>query len=108
MAEPLASLLRQPFRSVPGDVREQLLQGKRLIHVPDIAALEDRNPEGQAALDAGVRTLLILPLRKGDALLGYITAKPSRSPPIHRQADCLAGKLRCAGSDRDGERAAAD
>src|SRR5262249_3424837 len=67
MAEPLASWLRQPFRSVPGDVREQLLQGERLIHIPDIATLEDRNPEGQAALDTGVRTLLIVPLRKDDA-----------------------------------------
>src|SRR5271166_6518436 len=59
MAEPLASWLREPFRSAPGDARERLLQGERLFHIPDTAALEhpNPNPESQAALDAGVRTL---------------------------------------------------
>src|ERR1041384_1231433 len=31
-------------------------------------------PEREVAVDAGVRTLLIVPLLKDDALLGYITA----------------------------------
>jgi GAF domain-containing protein len=56
-------------------VGERLLRGERLIHIHDIATLEQhRNPEHQAALDAGVRTLLIVPLRNDHALLGYITA----------------------------------
>jgi PAS domain S-box-containing protein len=82
MAEPLASWLREPFRSAPGDARERLLQGERLFHIPDIAALEHRNPERQAALDAGVRTLLVVPLRKDGALLGYITANRREVRPF--------------------------
>jgi len=81
MAEPLASWLREPFRSAPGDVRERL-QGERFIHAPDIAALEYSNPERQAALDAGVRTVLVVPLRKDGALLGYITANRREVRPF--------------------------
>jgi adenylate cyclase len=83
MAEPLASRLREPFRSVQGDVRERLLQGEQLIHIPDISALDHRNPEGKAALEAGVRTLLIVPLRKEQALLGYITANRREVRPFN-------------------------
>jgi GAF domain-containing protein len=82
MAEPLASWLREPIPSVPGDVRERLLHGERLIHIADIAASETASPERQAALDAGVRTLLIVPLRKDDALLGYITANRREVRPF--------------------------
>jgi two-component system, NtrC family, sensor kinase len=82
MAEPLASWLREPIPSVPGDVRERLLHGERLIHIADIAASETRSPERQAALDAGVRTLLIVPLRKDDVLLGYITANRREVRPF--------------------------
>jgi GAF domain-containing protein len=82
MAEPLASWLRKPFRSTPGDLRERLLRGERLMHIPDIAALERRSPERQQALDAGVRTLLIVPLRKDDFLLGYITANRREVRPF--------------------------
>jgi GAF domain-containing protein/sensor histidine kinase YesM len=82
MAEPLASRLREPFRSTPGDVRERLLHGERLIHIPDIHVLDATNPESRAALDAGVRTLLIVPLRKDDALLGYITANRREVRPF--------------------------
>ena len=82
MAEPLASWLREPFRAAPGDVRERLLHGERFIHIPDIAVPDAAQPENQAALDAGVRTLLIVPLRKDDALLGYITANRREVRPF--------------------------
>ena len=82
MAEPLATWLREPFRSAAGDVRERLLQGERLIHVPDIAKFEHTSQERRAALDAGVRTLLLLPLRKHDELLGYITAHRREVKPF--------------------------
>jgi two-component system, NtrC family, sensor kinase len=82
MAEPLASWLQQPFRPAPGDVRERLLQGERLIHIADIRSLGLANPESQAALDAGVRTLLVVPLRKDGALLGYITANRREVRPF--------------------------
>jgi GAF domain-containing protein len=50
------------------------LNGERLVHLPDIEALEPSSPMQQASIDAGVRTLLMVPLRKEEALLGYITA----------------------------------
>src|SRR5436190_3384032 len=82
MAEPLASWLREPFRAAPGDVRQRLLHGERFIHVPDIAVPDAAQPENQAALDAGVRTLLIVPLRKDNVLLGYITANRREVRPF--------------------------
>ncbi|MGE5268520.1 MAG: GAF domain-containing protein [Thiohalocapsa sp.] len=74
--EAFAELLRQPFR--PGvDVAQRLLRGENVIQIPDMAALtyaaDDR--VGRAAAEvAGVRTILIVALRKEASLLGYITA----------------------------------
>jgi GAF domain-containing protein len=70
--EPFADLLRQPLR--PSENHERLLLGERLIHTPDVAAVAPTGPIHRAAIDAGVRTLLLIPLRKDDALLGYISA----------------------------------
>jgi GAF domain-containing protein/HAMP domain-containing protein len=72
--EKFAELLLQPFRGVPGGPQERLLRGERLIHIPDTAAREQTTPIMRAAVDAGQRTVLFVPLRKDDALLGYITA----------------------------------
>ena len=71
-----AEMLRQPFR--PGlEVARRLLAGESVIHIPDMAALNPSpdNRIGHAAVALGhVRTLLIIPLRKDGALLGYLTA----------------------------------
>src|ERR1700752_4863810 len=72
--EKFAELLRQPFRPSPGSPQERLLRGEHLIHIPDTAAREPTTPIARAAVDAGQRTVLFVPLRKDDALLGYITA----------------------------------
>ncbi len=74
MPEPFGELLRQPFRPPPGGAQERLLQGERLIHLLDAPAVEPATPIQRAAVEAGIRTLLMVPLRKDDALLGYITA----------------------------------
>jgi GAF domain-containing protein len=72
--EPFADLLRQPFPLPASGVEERLLQGERLIHILDLAALDATTPNRRAAVDAGVRTVLFVPLRKDDTLLGFITA----------------------------------
>jgi len=74
MPETYAELLRQPFRPVGSGAQERLFDGERLIHILDAAAVESGTPIQRACVDAGVRTLLIVPLRKDDALLGFITA----------------------------------
>jgi len=72
--EAFGNVMRQPFRPPAGGAHGRLLQGERLIHIPDVAASEPINPMQRAAISAGVRTLLMVPLRKDYALLGYITA----------------------------------
>jgi GAF domain-containing protein len=62
--EPFGNLMRQPFRPPAGGAHGRLLQGERLIHIVDVAASEPINPMQRAAIDAGVRTLLMVPLRK--------------------------------------------
>src|SRR5262249_9516929 len=74
MPETYAELLRQPFRPVVSRAQERLFDGERLIHILDAAAVEPGTPIQRACVDAGVRTLLMVPLRKDDALLGFITA----------------------------------
>jgi class 3 adenylate cyclase len=72
MPQQFENLLREPFG--PTTTHKRLLQGERLIHIPDIAAHELTTPLGRAAAEAGDRTVLHVPLRKDDVLLGYITA----------------------------------
>ena len=72
--EAFGNVMRQPFRPPAGGAHGRLLQGERLIHIPDVAASEPINPMQRAAISPGVRTLLMVPLRKDYALLGYITA----------------------------------
>jgi GAF domain-containing protein len=74
LPEQFAKILRQPFPSYPGAPYERLLQGERLIHIRDQAAGKQTYPIGRASVEAGGRTLLFVPLRKDDSLLGYITA----------------------------------
>jgi GAF domain-containing protein len=68
-----AAMLRAPQDNPPGSPPQRLLQGERLVQIPDMGELEFPIPRTAARLE-GVRTVLFIPLRKEDALLGYITA----------------------------------
>jgi GAF domain-containing protein len=72
MPQEFENLLREPFG--PTTNHERLLRGERLIHIPDITARDPTTPIGRAVAEAGARTVLLVPLRKDDVLLGYITA----------------------------------
>jgi GAF domain-containing protein len=53
---------------------EQLRRGET-VHVPDLLAHGTANLVRRAAIDiAGIRTVLLIPLRRDEALLGYISA----------------------------------
>ena len=72
--ETFANVLRQPRRAGPQTL---FLDGGRIVHIPDFAAEAPAvgdNRVYRAAVAAGVRTVLFVPLRSGQRLLGYITA----------------------------------
>jgi two-component system, NtrC family, sensor kinase len=64
----------RPFR--PGPAHERLIHGERLVHISDLmaVALESTHSATRALVEMGVRTTLLVPLRKDDTLLGYIAA----------------------------------
>jgi len=102
-----ADFLLQPFRPTAGSLEERLMQGEALIHVPDIAASDSTRPRMRAAVQAGFRTLLFVPLRKDAALIGHITALRREVRPFSDNK-IAAAEFRGAGGHRDGERAAPD
>jgi GAF domain-containing protein len=69
--EPLAGRLRQPARVSDNPYLQSLLDGAPLVHVADLAQID--LPIARANVEAGIRTLLVVALRKDDALLGTIS-----------------------------------
>jgi class 3 adenylate cyclase len=87
MPEPLADLLRQPYAPEPGSASDHLLAGDAFYQIADLAQAVTQasaaNPRSRLAVELnGVRTLLFVPLRKDDALLGLITAARQEVRPF--------------------------
>jgi len=75
LPEPLAALLRQGYRPSPGHPMLRLLEGDRFVQIPDLMQVAPELGDVMPiAVEAGDRTLLYIPLRKDDALLGVIVA----------------------------------
>jgi two-component system, NtrC family, sensor kinase len=65
--------VRLGFRGSETPVSAPLLSGERFVHIVDAAEID--HPMARAAVEAvGTRSLLSVPLRKGDALFGMIVA----------------------------------
>jgi GAF domain-containing protein len=77
-----ATLLREPRGSPPNSPPQRLLAGENLVHIPDIGTVDLPIPRAAAELD-GVQTVLFVPLRKDNALLGYITAYRQEIRPFN-------------------------
>ena len=78
-----AELYRQPFRTSSGSPSQRLLNGERLVHIPD--NLARARPDGlipRGGYDAGLRSVLVVPLRKDTVLLGYISASRREVRPF--------------------------
>jgi GAF domain-containing protein len=76
LPEPLAGLLRRGFRPSPKHPMRRLLDGERFVQVSDLTQLDDPEVQQQVrvAVVAGSRTVLCVPLRKDNVLLGQIVA----------------------------------
>jgi GAF domain-containing protein/anti-sigma regulatory factor (Ser/Thr protein kinase) len=79
--EAFAEVLRQPRRTGP---QARFLEGDRIIHITNVAAERPAadDPVYRAAIEAGVRTVLFVPLRNDQRLLGYITANRREARPF--------------------------
>jgi two-component system, NtrC family, sensor kinase len=79
--EAFAEILRQPRRSGP---QARFLEGNRIVHISDLRAEAQRadDPVYRAAIEAGIRTVLFVPLQKEQQLLGYITANRREVRPF--------------------------
>src|SRR5262249_26545862 len=68
-------LRRGPIQPTPGTGLARVVQTKQTEHIRDIRELEayaKRNPFVVAGVEAGIRTLLVVPMLKEDALVGVI------------------------------------
>jgi PAS domain S-box-containing protein len=78
--EAFGARLRQGFVPGPNLPHRRLLEGARFAQVADWAEIDD--PLARASLDAGVRTTLLIPLRREETLLGYIAASRAEVRPF--------------------------
>jgi GAF domain-containing protein len=88
-----AEIARQDFLPSPNNPVRRLLAGEPLVHISDLKEIADAAPDEtmpRVAVDlGGVRTLLMVPLRKDDALLGVITAYRQEVRPFSEKQIAL-------------------
>jgi PAS domain S-box-containing protein len=76
--EPFAEVVRRGFEPGPGNPAWRLIQGEPFAHIADmaeVARLAPDDPIPRASIElGGTRTILFVPLRKENTLLGFITA----------------------------------
>src|SRR5215472_2635039 len=85
--EAFAELLRRGFApGGPNSPIGRLIDGAHFVHVPDLAEIAPRltdDPIPRAAVElGGMRTMLMVPLRKEEALLGTIVAARQEVRPF--------------------------
>src|SRR5262245_31933868 len=79
LPEPLAARLRQGY--VPGPTLRQLIDGAGVVHIPDMAVIDD--PMARVVtVEGGIRTLLRVALRKDRKLLGQIVSARKEVRPF--------------------------
>ena len=72
--------MRQGYPASDTPVLQPLRAGIRFVHVPDLAEVDD--PMAKAAVAAGTRSILYVPLRRDEAFLGMIVAAREEIRPF--------------------------
>jgi GAF domain-containing protein len=78
---PFADLLRQPIRPGPNFPIWRAVAGERFVQILDATEVDDRRLRDAADL-GGFRTVLFVPLRKEEAVHGYIVASRREVRPF--------------------------
>ena len=80
-----AALIRQPF-GAEASAYQRLVNGERYIHIPDVVAVPTPGLEDAIRFTAinvaGIRTVLLVPLLKENAFLGYVSAQRREVRPF--------------------------
>jgi GAF domain-containing protein len=78
----LAEAIRQPFRG--NTFHQRLIHGEPFVQIPDVTAVasELNDTAGRAIREAGLRTTLMVPLRRDGTLLGFISASRREVHPF--------------------------
>jgi GAF domain-containing protein len=75
----------QPFEPIPGGPSARLLGGEEIVQIADMAELAEQqidDPRARAAADQGLHTVLFVPLRKGETVVGHISAGRTEVRPF--------------------------
>jgi two-component system NtrC family sensor kinase len=84
----VAERLRQGFAGLTNPVTRPLIEGARVVHIPDLAEVDHPIPQTVAKL-GGFHTGLFVPLRKDGRLLGHISAARSEVRPFSEKEIAL-------------------
>jgi GAF domain-containing protein len=88
LSEEFAEILRQGTSATDNPATRPLLEGSRFAHILDLAETDYTVTRSAAELDA-VRTLLCVPLRRDDALLGMIASARREVRPFSEKEIAL-------------------
>jgi GAF domain-containing protein len=81
VSEAFAERMQQGYRASDRSVVQPLLHGARFLQIPDWAEVDD--PIGQAVVEReGVRSAVLVPLRRDNVLLGMISANRREVRPF--------------------------